>query len=109
MAERFRVTWAPIAERDLTQVIEFIRDHDGVSPARSILRRIRERAETLRDNPSRCRYVPELKAIGVSDYRELIVGPYRVMFRQGEDSVVVLAVLDGRRDLEETLVRRALE
>jgi plasmid stabilization system protein ParE len=52
--------------------------------------------------------VPELKSVGVTEYRELIVSPYRVFFRIYENEVGVVGVLDGRRDLEETLIRRAM-
>jgi hypothetical protein len=42
------------------------------------------------------------------EYRELIVSPYRVFFRIDEKDVGIIGILDGRRDLEETLIRRAM-
>ena len=42
-----------------------------------------------------CRVIPELKALGVTVYRELLVGPYRVPVGvQGRD-VVALAFWTG--------------
>jgi toxin ParE1/3/4 len=38
--------------------------------------------------------------------RELVVSPYRLVYRVGSDAMVVLAVFDGRRDLEDVLVDR---
>ena len=69
--------------------------------------------------PSRsCRLTPDvaviwlafdLKDFGVMEYRELIAVPYRIFYRITGQVVSILGVLDGRRDLEEMLVNRALE
>ncbi len=54
----------------------------------------------------RGRIPPELRAIGVHLYREILVKPYRIVYRPGSRTVHVYAVLDGRRDISETLERR---
>jgi toxin ParE1/3/4 len=56
----------------------------------------------------RGRVVPELRAEGLEMYRELAVSKYRVLFRVRDREVVLLEVLDGRRDLAELLVQRAI-
>ena len=71
-------------------------------------RKIKTRTHTLSSHPDRCRVVPELESVGVTECRELIVSPYRVFFRIDGRDVGIIGVLDGRRDLEETLVRRAM-
>ncbi len=43
------------------------------------------------------------------EYRELIAAPYRIFYRITGKVVSLLGVLDGRRELEEMLVNRALE
>ena len=49
------------------------------------------------------------KAIfGIRNWRELIVKPYRIIYRIDEDTVNVLAVLDGRRDLQDLLLERLI-
>ena len=58
--------------------------------------------------PLRCRLVPELEAEGIDGYREHLVGPYRVVFAVRGSRAVLLTVLDGRRDLGELLIARAL-
>jgi len=52
--------------------------------------------------------VPELKDVGITDYRELISAPYRIFYRITGRVVSILGVLDGRRDLEEILIHRAI-
>jgi len=41
-------------------------------------------------------------------YREVIVSKYRILFRVRGREVVLLGVLDGRRDLAELLIQRSM-
>jgi plasmid stabilization system protein ParE len=52
--------------------------------------------------------VPELAHFGIRNWRELIVKPYRIIYRIDEDTVNVLAMLDGRRDLQDLLLERLI-
>ena len=56
--------------------------------------------------PRRGRVVPELKDIGVLDYREVFFKPYRILYFIETPHVYVIGIFDGRRDLEELLHRR---
>lgn len=109
MPKTYRVEWAPAAIDDLDEILEFIAAREGANTARRVYAKITTRIETLTIHPKRGRIVPELKQFGIKDYRELIVRPYRVFFRITKQGVGVVGVLDGRRDLEELLVNRALE
>jgi hypothetical protein len=51
--------------------------------------------------------VPELRARGVTTYREIVVTTFRVVYRVESDQVWVLAVVDHRRDLDGILLARA--
>jgi len=70
--------------------------------------RILARIATLTRLPERCRVVPELKRIGLRDFRELIVGPYRIFFRIDASIVGIVGILDGGRDVEEVLASRGI-
>ncbi len=39
-------------------------------------------------------------------WRELLIEPYRLIYRIEGDTVTVLALFDGRRDLEDLLLER---
>ena len=54
----------------------------------------------------RGRIVPELRAAGVQTYRELVEGPWRIVYRYDARYVYVTAVLDARRDLSSVLLER---
>ena len=104
---RFVVLWTGTAARDLEELIAFIAA-DSPAHAQRVLARLRNRAAALEAHPARGRLVPELALFGFSVWRESIVNPYRLIYRVEGDRVYVLAVLDGRRDLEDLLLGRLL-
>jgi len=108
MPEAFKVVWAPVALDDLEEILDYIATRDSPDAAAHIAAKLLKRIDTLASLPARCRVVPELRALGVRDYRELLVKPYRIVFRLERRSVGLVAVVDGRRDLEELLIQRAL-
>ena len=108
MPETYRIRWARVAFQDLDEIIDYVAAQDGPTIAARVYRKIKKRTRTLSSHPNRCRVVPELKSIGVTEYRELIVSPYRVFFRIDGGNVGIIGVVDGRRDLEEMLVQRAM-
>jgi plasmid stabilization system protein ParE len=50
--------------------------------------------------------VPELQRLGIDDWRELVITPYRVIYTVASDAVEIDAVIDSRRDIEGILMRR---
>jgi plasmid stabilization system protein ParE len=108
VTDRFALRWAQAAAEDLSSIIDYVVDRDGVDSAERLYGQITEAAEKLQAMPRRCRVVPELEAEGITGYRELLVGPYRLMFAIRDGDVVVLTAVDGRRDLGELLIERAL-
>ncbi|MFZ4858980.1 MAG: type II toxin-antitoxin system RelE/ParE family toxin [Desulfuromonadaceae bacterium] len=101
----FRVVWTKTAEADLDSIIDFIAD-DSIDAALAVFTRIRERAATLHHFPNKGRVVPELLQHGIVQYRELILSPWRIMYRIDGSVVYVTAVFDSRRNLEDLLLER---
>lgn len=108
MSDRFTVQWAQTAVDDLLSIIDYVGERDGAEAAERLYQQITRDVADLETIPFRCRVVPELEAEGIDGYRELLVGPYRLMFAVRGGEVVLLTALDGRRDLGELLVARAL-
>ena len=106
MPERYRILWAPAAIRDLDEILAYLATRDGPEAASLVYSKISGRIESLSRHPHRCRIAPELREIGVSEYREILVYPYRTFFRVSGDVLGIVGVLDGRRDLEELLIKR---
>ena len=105
MNREYEVVWSNRAATDFEHIIEYIAS-DSHSNAIEGFKRIREKASSLYAFPERGRVVPELQAQGVRQYRELIIAPWRILYRISERSVYVLCVLDSRQNIEDILLQR---
>ncbi len=103
----YEVLWARTAEEDLQGIIAYIAA-DSVDEALRVLERIRTAAVALGSLPERGRLVPELKEQGVGLYREIVIAPWRLLYRIIDRKVNVLGVFDSRRNLEDLLLERLL-
>jgi addiction module RelE/StbE family toxin len=101
------VLWTKTAEQDLGSIIDYIA-RDGLDRALEILHAIRVTASGLATMPDRGRIVPELQVHGISTYRELVISPWRLIYRTEGKNVIILTVIDGRRNLEDILLDRLL-
>jgi len=102
---KFRVEWAATARADLDAIVEYVAQRD-ILAALSVLGSLERTAGRLTAMPLRGRVVPELAAVGVHGYREVMHSPWRIIYRTSGDTVSVLAVVDCRRDLEDLLLER---
>ena len=102
---RVRVDWSATARRDLEAIVRYIAQ-DSIDQALAVLDRLESRATALAIHPERGRVVPELRALGVLQYHEIIERPWRILYRVQGARVLVLAVLDGRRSLANLLLER---
>ena len=59
--------------------------------------------------PEKGRIVPELLEQGLAEYHELIVAPWRIIYKIENRKVLVFSVLDARRNIEDVLLRRLIE
>ncbi len=105
MNPAYKVVWTGIAESDLKDIIGYIAV-DSLENALKILVKIKNNASSLYCMPERCRIVPELKDQGIFQYRELVVPPWRIMFRISDMNVYILSVIDSRRNIEDILLNR---
>lgn len=105
MNRKYQVAWAAIAHYDLKQIIDYIAI-DSPDNASRTLQKIKQKVSALYTMPDRGRIVPELKEQGIHTYRELIITPWRVIYRISDTTVFVLSVIDSRRNVEDVLLDR---
>jgi toxin ParE1/3/4 len=92
-----RLNWTDLSIEDLTNIAEFISKD---SPKYSVIqiKRIRERAKILKEQPFLGRIVPETQNDSV---RELILGNYRIIYRIiSEDRIDILTIHHSARLLK---------
>jgi toxin ParE1/3/4 len=105
MKTRYHVVWSNTAENDLKDIIEYI-TNDSPPNALKVFRSIRQKVLSLTTFPERGRIVAELRDQGIMQYRELVIPPWRILYRISEKNVFVLSVLDSRRNIEDILLKR---
>ncbi|MGH9873787.1 MAG: type II toxin-antitoxin system RelE/ParE family toxin [Pyrinomonadaceae bacterium] len=100
MPIRFPVRISETAERDVDDIWRFI-SQDSVIAAVGFLSQLEERVATLETFPARCPLIPENDLIG-TQYRHLIYGDYRLIFRIEAKRVYVLRIIHSARLLDAT-------
>ena len=93
------------AARDLEELYDYVALHDAPWKAERLLERIEKTFSSLSEYPERGVYPKELSALGIREYREIFFKPYRVI----DETVYVLLIADGRRDMQTLLQRRLLK
>jgi len=108
MSVVYKVLWTHAAERDLGDITAFIAS-DNPQNALHVLEKIRNKAASLYSLPEQGRIVSELHSNGIFIYRELIISPWRLLSRIAESNAYVMALLDGRRNVEDILLNRLVQ
>jgi toxin ParE1/3/4 len=97
------------AARDLDELYAHAHLHDPPGTADLVLDRIQDVFRSLAESPDRGPQPRELRELGIRDYREAVVEPYRIIYRTDGEDVAVLLIADTRRDIQLSLQRRLLE
>ena len=87
------IIWSPQALKDLESIRDYIAQ-DSVRYADLVVARIVSSVERLRSFPESGRVVPELNR---QDIREVIVRPYRVVYRIRDGMVEIATVFRASR------------
>ncbi|MBN2436525.1 MAG: type II toxin-antitoxin system RelE/ParE family toxin [Spirochaetes bacterium] len=104
----YEVQWTSTAQSDVRNILSFI-INDGISRSKQLLNQLRDRGNKLKTNPGQGRIVPELAENNIYTYREVFHKPWRIIYRIDNNRVYIVSVIDGRRNIEDILLRRILE
>ena len=93
------------AEDDLNEIVEY---YFSLSPnyVENIVSEFETNVLSLQQYPKRGRIVPELDRQGISQYRELMQGYYRIVYEISEDKIIVHTIIDGRRNFEDIIISK---
>jgi len=105
MNRKFRVIVPPSVKKDLRDIVEYYYEVNK-SYSRKIFSTLVERISELQTFPEKGRVVPELRDHNIETYKELIEEPYRIIYRILKDEVLLVSVIDGRRNVEEILIKK---
>lgn len=109
MMKKYKVLWTKTSLKDLERIIEYISERDNISAAKKIYLRIKKSTNTIELFPNKGRIVPELIKHNIVSYHEVIDSPWRIIYRIENKIVFILAIIDGRRNIEDILLNRFVE
>ena len=91
-----KIIWTEPALGYLNAIADYIAKNNP-DAANRLVRRVFESVDLLERFPELGRRVPEMRKSG---YREMIVSPCRVIYRLEGETVVVIFVIRGERELK---------
>ena len=89
-----QVIWSPSALDDVDAIAEYIA-RDSVDQAAIFAARLIDATDRLTDFPQSGRVIPEISNPAC---REILVGPYRIMYRIENDDVWITGIIHGARN-----------
>lgn len=98
---KLRVVHTPVARRDLNSIFDWIADDSGSRRARAVLERMEQAFGRLAIFPGMGPVHPEY----AGSPRVFPISPWMIVYKQLDDCVLILRVVDGRRDLSAVLGR----
>ncbi|MDA3941289.1 MAG: type II toxin-antitoxin system RelE/ParE family toxin [Spirochaetia bacterium] len=101
------VIWTDTAKKDLNDIIEYIAQ-DTIEIAIQKYEKIKGITRQLVLFPDQGRIIPELLKHNITKYKELIISPWRLIYKVDNNIVYIMAVIDGRRNIEDILLQRLL-
>lgn len=107
--QKFEVLFTAGAEQDLQAIYDYVAEFDSPASAADLQDKLLDAAERLQTAPERGSYPKELLSLGIRDYRQTNLKPYRIIYRVLGLQVYIYLIADGRRDMGRLLMRRLLE
>jgi toxin ParE1/3/4 len=92
---KFRVEITATAQSDIQEIFQYIAA-DNQMAANNLIGEIEKQIDSLEQFPLRCPVIPESFELGV-EYRHIIYGHYRTIFRVESSRVIILRIIHGAR------------
>jgi len=102
---KYRVEITNAAERDVDEIWTHI-GADSIENATRFVLQLEDKVTTLEKMPARCPAIPENALLG-TEYRHLVLGDYRVIFRIASSTVFILRIVHGNRLLDSSFFGEA--
>jgi len=90
-----RIIWSPLSLERVAEIADYIA-RDNLTAAERWVNEIFKLVEQLEDLPKLGRIVPEIER---DDFREIIKGNYRIIYRVEPEQVSILTVRHGKQIL----------
>ncbi len=105
---KYHVVFLEQAERDLYELKHYILDHFSSIIWQQCYANLKKSIKMLQLFPASGSILPELHALNLTQYRQVISGKNRIVYEVRETTIYIHIVCDTRKDLHSLLFRRML-
>lgn len=102
--QKYRVEITQTAESDIKEIFQYIASDSNQSAIKLVIE-IGRQIDSLEQFPLRCPIIPESRELG-KEYRHIIYGDYRTIFRIEGARVIIMRVIHGARLLSLELFKK---
>ncbi|MDR1277726.1 MAG: type II toxin-antitoxin system RelE/ParE family toxin [Treponema sp.] len=106
---KYKIIWSKDAGDEFIEIISWYKYNAGKNTAQRIYAKINSQIKKLKDMPGMGKQVQVLKDIGVHDYRQIVQDNWIIYYKVEEQSINIISVIDGRRNLEEILYKKIID
>lgn len=104
----FSVEFTAGARQDLLKIFGYIKESGKPEAARRLHQQLTEACASLSQHPERGHIPEELEGLSALLCRQIIVKKHRILYQVIGKVVVIHGVIDGRRNIRETMRQRIL-
>ncbi|MCP4297197.1 MAG: type II toxin-antitoxin system RelE/ParE family toxin [Proteobacteria bacterium] len=94
---------------DLEDIYDYIYLNDVPGKADLVVDKIELAINELSEFPNRGVHPGELIEVGIKEFREVFFKPYRIIYRITGNSIYIMLIIDGRRNMQTLLYRRLID
>jgi toxin ParE1/3/4 len=106
---KHKIIWSKDAGDELAEIIAYIKYNTGKMTAEKIYKKIMAEVENVSGNPEGRRLSPLLKEMGITYIHQLNISPWIIYYKVENNTMLIISIIDGRRNLEEILYKKIIE
>jgi plasmid stabilization system protein ParE len=104
-----KIFWTADAEESFNEILEYSMEKFGESRTQKLYEKIISKIDLLSSVSLKSKLSQDLKDIGINNIYELVESPWRIFYKIQNDKVIILLILDGRRNVEEVLISKVID
>ncbi|MGD9244514.1 MAG: type II toxin-antitoxin system RelE/ParE family toxin [Desulfobacterales bacterium] len=104
----YAVEFTTGAKQDLLKIYRYIKADGRPETAKRLLETLSEACDSLSQNPERGHVPSELEGLSEMLCRQIVIKKYRIIYQVIGKVVIIHGIIDGRRNIRETMRQRVL-
>ena len=105
---KYDVEFTTGARQDLLKIYRYIKADGRPETAKRLLETLTEACDSLSKNPERGHVPSELEGLSEMLCRQIVIKNYRIIYQIIGKVVIIHGIIDGRRNIRETMRQRVL-